>query len=49
MTTPLLHQGEQLIKDSTFTTASYGMGVNYVSPNDVADAAVVVLLNPKVG
>ena len=28
-------------------TASYGMGVNYVSPNDVADAAVVVLLNQK--
>jgi nucleoside-diphosphate-sugar epimerase len=27
--------------------AFYGMGVNYVSPNDVADATVVVLLNPK--
>jgi NAD(P)H dehydrogenase (quinone) len=30
-----------------FITASYGMGVNYVSPNDVADAAMVVLLNLK--
>lgn len=47
MTTPLLHQGDLLRKEHKFVTASYGMGVNYVSPNDVADAAVVVLLNRK--
>lgn len=34
-------------EDHKFITASYGMGVNYVSPNDVADCAVVVLLNQK--
>lgn len=47
MSTPLLHQGDVLRKEHKFVTASYGMGVNYVSPNDVADAAVVVLLHPK--
>jgi len=47
MSTPLLHQGDLLKKDHKFVTASYGMGVNYVSPNDVADAAVVVLLHLK--
>jgi len=47
MSTPLLHQGDVLRKHHKLVTASYGMGVNYVSPNDVADAAVVVLLNRK--
>lgn len=47
MSTPLLLQGKILTEDHKFLTASYGMGVNYVSPNDVADAAVVVLLNQK--
>lgn len=47
MSTPLLHQGDLLRKQHKFITASYGMGVNYVSPNDVADAALVVLLNRK--
>jgi uncharacterized protein YbjT (DUF2867 family) len=47
MSTPLLHQGDLLRKEDKFVTASYGMGVNYVSPNDVADAAVVALLNRK--
>jgi NAD(P)H dehydrogenase (quinone) len=47
MSTPLLHQGDSLSKDSKYVTASFGMGVNYVSPNDVADAAMVVLLNRK--
>lgn len=47
MSTPLVHQGESLRKENKFTTASYGMGVNYVSPNDVADAALVVLLDRK--
>jgi uncharacterized protein YbjT (DUF2867 family) len=47
MATPLLHQGNGLRKEHKFVSASYGMGVNYVSPNDVADAALVVLLNQK--
>mmetsp|Transcript_279 Transcript_279/g.681 ORF Transcript_279/g.681 Transcript_279/m.681 type:complete len:360 (-) Transcript_279:462-1541(-) len=47
MTTPLLTQGEGLTKDHKYVTASYGMGVDYVSPNDVADAAMVVLLHLK--
>jgi nucleoside-diphosphate-sugar epimerase len=47
MATPLLHQGQALKDEHKYVTASYGMGVNYVSPNDVADAAVVVLLNQK--
>lgn len=47
MSSPLLAQGDVLRKDHQFISASYGMGVNYVSPNDVADAAVVVLLNQK--
>jgi len=47
MSSPLLHQGRSLREKKKFITASYGMGVNYVSPNDVADAAVVVLLNQK--
>jgi uncharacterized protein YbjT (DUF2867 family) len=47
MSTPLLHQGVLLSKDHKYVTASYGVGVNYVSPNDIADAAMVVLLNRK--
>jgi nucleoside-diphosphate-sugar epimerase len=47
MTTPLLNQGEGLTKDHKYVTASYGMGIDYVSPNDVADAAMCVLLNLK--
>ena len=47
MTSTLLNQGPHLRQEKKFITASYGMGVNYVSPNDVADAAVVVLLNQK--
>ncbi|KAG7336573.1 NmrA family protein [Nitzschia inconspicua] len=47
MTTPLLTQGDGLTKDHKYVTASYGMGIDYVSPNDVADAAMVVLLNLK--
>jgi NAD(P)H dehydrogenase (quinone) len=47
MSTPLLHQGDLLREQHKFITASYGMGVNYVSPNDVADAAMVVLLDRK--
>ena len=47
MSAPLIFQGDLLRKEHKFVSASYGMGVNYVSPNDVADAAVVVLLNQK--
>lgn len=47
MSTPLLHQGRLLKDEHKFVCASYGMGVNYISPNDVADAALVVLLNRK--
>ena len=47
MATPLIMQGKLLREDHKFVTASYGMGVNYVSPNDVADAAVVCILNNK--
>eukprot|EP00525_Craspedostauros_australis_P004584 CAMPEP_0198120494 /NCGR_PEP_ID=MMETSP1442-20131203/29223_1 /TAXON_ID= /ORGANISM="Craspedostauros australis, Strain CCMP3328" /LENGTH=346 /DNA_ID=CAMNT_0043779149 /DNA_START=52 /DNA_END=1092 /DNA_ORIENTATION=+ len=47
MATPLLIQGDLLREKQKFVTASYGMGINYVSPNDVAEAAVVVLLNMK--
>lgn len=47
MATPLIQQGPIIRNDKKFFSASYGMGVNYVSPNDVADAAMVCLLNPK--
>jgi NAD(P)H dehydrogenase (quinone) len=47
MSTPLLHQGDLLRRQHKLISASYGMGVNYVSPNDVADAAMVVLLDRK--
>lgn len=44
MTNTLFLQGNLLRRENKFVTASYGMGVNYVSPNDAADAAVVVIL-----
>ena len=47
MATPLLTQGKLLREQHKYVSASYGMGVNYVSPNDFADAAVVVLLDQK--
>lgn len=47
MSTPILHQGNRFLEEKTFVTASYGMGVSYVSPNDVAAASLVVLLNLK--
>jgi hypothetical protein len=47
MSTPFLYQGDLLRQQHKFITASYGMGVNYVSPNDVADAVMFVLLNRK--
>jgi hypothetical protein len=47
MSTPLLHQGDLLRKQHNFITPSYGIGVHYVIPNDVADVAMVVLLDRK--
>ena len=48
MTEPLFVQGKFLRQPPhVFATASYGMGVNYVSPNDVADAALVVILQSQ--
>jgi NAD(P)H dehydrogenase (quinone) len=47
MSTPLLRQRDLLAKEHKFITASYGMGVNYISPNDVADAAMVIILDRK--
>lgn len=47
MSTPLLHQGKLLREQHKFVTASYGMGVNYVSPNDICDAAMVVMNDLK--
>jgi dTDP-4-dehydrorhamnose reductase len=47
MSTPLLYQGDLLRQQHKFITASYGMAVNYVSSNDVADAVMSVLLDRK--
>lgn len=47
MSNPLRYQGETIKKEHKFYGASGGKGVNYVSPNDVAEAAVVTLLKPK--
>jgi len=49
MSNPLVYQGQNLRKGSEvcFFGASNGRGVNYVSPNDVAEVAVRVLLAPK--
>jgi NAD(P)H dehydrogenase (quinone) len=47
MTNALFLQGKILRADHKYVSASYGMGINYVSPNDVADAAVVVILKRK--
>jgi uncharacterized protein YbjT (DUF2867 family) len=50
MSNPFVFQGQELRKDqkpATFYGASAGKGVNYVSPNDVAEVAVRALLEPK--
>ena len=50
MSNPMLYQGQNLRKDATpvhFYGASGGMGINYVSPNDVAEVATRILLAPK--
>ena len=47
MSNPLRYQAESLLNDGTFYGVSLGQGVNYVSPNDVADVAVHAILAPK--
>jgi NAD(P)H dehydrogenase (quinone) len=48
MSDPAVYQRRNVMSDAPkFYSASAGKGVNYVSPNDVAAAAVCVLRNPK--
>lgn len=51
MSNPLVYQSKELRANhkpaAAMFGASHGKGVNYVSPNDVAEAAVRVLLEPK--
>lgn len=47
MSNPLRYQSDQIRTENKFYGASGGRGVNYVSPNDVAEAAVKALLEPK--
>lgn len=51
MSNPFVFQGENLrsdLKPAPFYGASGQKGVNYVSPNDVAEVAVRTLMEPKV-
>jgi NAD(P)H dehydrogenase (quinone) len=50
MSNPLIYQGRELRashKPAFMYGSSHGKGVNYVSPNDVAEVAVRVLMEPK--
>jgi uncharacterized protein YbjT (DUF2867 family) len=50
MSNPFVFQGQNIRSDqkpATLYGASQGKGVNYVSPNDVAEVAVRALLEPK--
>lgn len=47
MSNVLEYQSSTLKKENEFYGASAGKGVNYVSPNDVADIAVRAILDPK--
>lgn len=47
MSTPLVYQGPVLRESGPYVTASYAMGVNYVSPNDLAKVGIEVLMNSK--
>ena len=50
MSNPFIYQGKDLGENtapSTFFGASHDHGVNYVSPNDVAEACVRCLLEPR--
>jgi uncharacterized protein YbjT (DUF2867 family) len=51
MSNPFLYQDKEIRADqkpAALYGASHGKGVNYVSPNDVAEVAVRVLLEPKI-
>ena len=47
MSNVLVYQGATVKEEQKFYGASGGKGVNYVSPNDVAYAAVVAILGEK--
>lgn len=50
MSNALIHQGKHIfwdLKPSVVYGCSHGHGVNYVSPNDVAEVSTRVLLHPK--
>ena len=47
MSNPLRYQSNEIRNENKFYGASGGKGVNYVSPNDVAEAAVKALVEPK--
>jgi uncharacterized protein YbjT (DUF2867 family) len=47
MSNAIVYQSESLRKEHRFMGSSHGKGVNYVSPNDIADVAVRALLAPK--
>jgi uncharacterized protein YbjT (DUF2867 family) len=47
MSNVIEYQSTALKEDGKFYGASGGKGVNYVSPNDVADIAVRCILDPK--
>jgi len=50
MSNPMVFQGNEIMKDqkpAVFYGSSGGKGVNYVSPNDVAEVAVRVLFDPR--
>jgi NAD(P)H dehydrogenase (quinone) len=48
MSDPAVYQRRNILSDHPrFYSSSAGKGVNYVSPNDIASAAVHVLVNPK--
>ena len=46
MSNPIVYQSESLRTEHKFYGASNGKGINYVSPNDVAEVAVRALLAP---
>jgi uncharacterized protein YbjT (DUF2867 family) len=47
MSNATVYQAEKIRREHKFEGASGGHGVNYVSPNDVADVAVQALLKPR--
>ncbi|KAL7463684.1 hypothetical protein ACHAXS_004035 [Conticribra weissflogii] len=47
MSNVLAYQGKTLDQENKFYGASKGKGVNYVSPNDVAEITYLAILHPK--